>query len=276
MRIFGLITLIALALAPASHAQTTLRLEPYGDGLLSLDATIGKKTGRFLFDTGEGVTMISPEMAQAAGCKTWGNLTAFRMDGDRLDAPRCENLRLKTSETVLQAPMVLVYDLMTIVGKDEPHLDGAIGLDVFDGQVITLQLASRRVVIETPTSLKARLKHAIPIPVHLVRGSEGWSLDTNIGVKTPQGTAWMELDSANKGPTVFFSEAIAPTMALNPDTREKQDVAFTIVPGVEFKGQARVFPNMVIDGNIGMQLMKDWDVTLDLKSGRGWVTSAEK
>ncbi len=63
---------------------------------------------------------------------------------------------------------------------------------------------------------------------------------------------------------------------LNPDTREKQDVAFDIAPGVAFKGQARVFPNMTLDGDIGMQLMNDWDVTLDLAAGRGWLSPVER
>jgi len=268
------IALTLLAPANAASAQAVLKLDPYGDKQLSLPVEVGGVKGRFLFDTGEGVTMISPAMAKAAGCQPWAHLSAFRMGGERLDAPRCDDFRLKTAIGELKTRSTLVYDLADIAGKDAPPLDGSLGLDAFDGQAITLRLASREVVVETPASLAARTAKAIAVPIRLVRDAEGTALDVNLGIPTPRGTAWMELDSANKGPTIFVSQALAPLFHLDPGTREKQDVALDIAPGVAFKGQARVFPKMTMDGNIGMQLMNDWDVTLDLANGRGWLSPA--
>jgi len=266
--------LAGLAAIDGVRAQTVLKLDPYGDKQLSLPVEIGGVTGRFLFDTGEGVTMISPAMAKAAGCRPWAHLTAFRMGGERLDAPRCDDFRLKTAIGELTTRSTLVYDLAEITGKDAPPLDGSLALDAFDGQAITLRLAAREVVIETPASLTARTARAVPVPIRIVRGAEGTALDVNLGIPTSRGMAWMELDSANKGPTIFVSKALAPPFNLNPDTRDKQDVAFEVAPGVVFKGQARVFPDMTLDGDIGMQLMNDWDVTLDLATGRGWLSPA--
>jgi hypothetical protein len=266
--------LAAFATIDGARAQTVLKLDPYEEKQLSLPVEAGGVKGRLLFDTGEGVTMISPSLAKAAGCEPWAHLSAFRMGGERLDAPRCDDFRLKTSIGELRTRSTLVYDLAEIIGKDAPPLDGALGLDAFEGQAITLRLATRQVVVETPASLKARTAKAIPVPIRLVRDAEGTALVVNLGVPTPKGVAWMELDSANKGPTIFISQALAPVFKLDPGTREKQDVAFDIAPGVAFKGQARVFPNMTLDGNIGMQLMNDWDVTLDLATGRGWLSPA--
>ncbi len=266
--------LAALVAVDGARAQTVLKLDPYGDRQLSVPVQVGGLTGRLLFDTGEGVTMISPAMAKAAGCRPWAHLTAFRMGGERLDAPRCDDFRLKTAIGDLRTRSTLVYDLAEIMGKDAPPLDGALALDAFDGQAITLRLAAREVVIETPASLAARTAKAIPVPIRIVRGAEGTALDVNLGIPTSQGMAWMELDSANKGPTIFVSQALAPLFNLNPDTRDKQDVAFDVAPGAAFKGQARVFPDMTLDGDIGMQLMNDWDVTLDLATGRGWLSPA--
>lgn len=39
----------------------------------------------------------------------------------------------------------------------------------------------------------------------------------------------------------------------------------------ELKTRARVFPGMIMDGNIGMQLVRDRVITLDLKNGRAWL-----
>lgn len=264
----------ALPAIGGASAQTVLKLDPYGDKQLSLQAEAGGVAGRLLFDTGEGVTMISPAMAKAAGCTPWAHLSVFRMGGERLDAPRCDDFKLKTGIGELQTRSTLVYDLSRINGNDAPPLDGALGLDAFDGKAITLRLKAREVVIETPASLAARTASATPVPIRLVRGAEGAALDVNLGIATPHGTAWMELDSANKGPTIFVSQALAPLFGLDPDTREKQDVAFAIAPGIAFKGQARVFPDMTMDGNLGMQLMNHWDVTLDLANSRGWLSPA--
>ena len=264
----------ALAAVGQASAQAVLKLDPYGDKQYSVPVEVGGLKGHFLFDTGEGVTMISPAMARAAGCQPWAHLSVFRMGGERLDAPRCDTFEIKTAIGALRTRSSLVYDITEVNGKDAPPLDGALGLDAFDGKVITLRLMAREVVIETPTSLAARTAKAIPVPIRIVRGAEGTALDVNLGVPTAKGMAWMELDNANKGPTIFVSQALAPLFKLNPDTREKQDVAFDIAPGVQFKGQARVFPNMTLDGDVGMQLLKDWDLTLDLASERGWLSAA--
>jgi hypothetical protein len=44
-----------------------------------------------------------------------------------------------------------------------------------------------------------------------------------------------------------------------------------MAPGVVFTGRARVFPDMIMDGNIGMQFLGDRDLMLDLRQGRAWV-----
>jgi hypothetical protein len=111
----------------------------------------------------------------------------------------------------------------------------------------------------------------VEVPIRLSR-PEGAGLDVNIGVETPRGRAWMELDSGNAGPTIFVSQAIAPHLGLRADTKEPQPVAARIAPGVTFTGRARVFPGMIMDGNIGMQFMRDRDLTLDLKAGRAWLS----
>jgi len=69
-----------------------LKLEPYQAKQFVLTLTVGGSKRRFLFDTGEGVTMISPQVAASIGCKPWGNVTGHRMTGGRLDAPRCDSV----------------------------------------------------------------------------------------------------------------------------------------------------------------------------------------
>lgn len=82
----------------------------------------------------------------------------------------------------------------------------------------------------------------------------------------------MELDTGNGGPTIFISVSMAPEFGLNPATREPQDVTIRL-GGATLKTRARVFPKMIMDGNIGMQLVRDRVITLDLKTGRAWLAN---
>jgi hypothetical protein len=261
--------------APAAPQEqaSVIPLEVFAGKQFTVQATVGGAQRRFLFDTGEGVTMISPAVARAIGCAPWGNVTAFRMTGERLDVPRCDNVAFGLNGRRLVAPTTIVFDLSKI-DEQTASLDGAVGLDLFADRIITIRFASREVIVETPASAAARVRRAVAVPIRLSRPGEGAALDVNIGVDTPRGRAWMELDSGNAGPTIFVSPWIAPLLGLRTDTREAQPVTARIAPGLVFSGQARVFPDMIMDGNIGMQLMGRRDLTLDLRTGRAWVARA--
>lgn len=73
-------------------------------------ASINGYSGTFLFDTGEGVTLISTKVAQAIGCTPWGQVTAIRMRGDRIDAPHCDGIPIAIEGQRLTAPSVVVFD----------------------------------------------------------------------------------------------------------------------------------------------------------------------
>lgn len=255
--------------AASPTGDETVPLAVYQAKQFTVEATIAGRPRTFLFDTGEGLTMIDPRLARDLGCEPWGNISGFRMTGDRIDTKRCDGLSFAIGRSRYSAASVMVYDLGEIAGKDAPPLDGSIGLDLFAGRTITLDLPHRRVVLETPSSLQARLRGATEVPLRLVTSDAG-GLDVNLGVTTPRGLAWMELDTGNAGPTIFVSQAMAPLFGLDPATREPQDV--TIRLGTHaLKTRARVFPNMVMDGNIGMQLVRGRAITLDLKEGRAWL-----
>ncbi|MBB4100318.1 aspartyl protease family protein [Sphingomonas kyeonggiensis] len=262
-----------ISAAPAARDGDAISLRLHQGKQFTVEAVVAGKPRNFLFDTGEGVTMISPALAKELGCEPWGNITAFRMLGERLDLKRCDDVAFGIGAGRYTVPSVIVHDLAEINGKDEPPLDGAVGLDLFDGRTITIQFAERRVIVETADSAKRRIRGATEVPMRLSR-PEGLGLDVNLGVTTARGLSWMELDTANAGPTIFVSQWMAPLFALNPATREPQDVTIRL-GGMTLATRARVFPDMIFDGNIGMQLARDHSITLDLKNGRAWVQSAQ-
>lgn len=270
---------VALLSMAAVHAEPPAKplavpLTLFQGKQFTVQAVVAGTMRTFLFDTGEGLTMISPALAQAVKCEPWGNVVAFRMLGERLDTPRCDNVAFDLGGRRFVAPTTIVYDLAKI-DAGMAGIDGSIGLDLFAQQVITIRFGARQVVVESPTSAAQRMRSGVEVPIRLSRPSEGAALDVSIGVDTPRGRAWMELDSGNAGPTVFVSPDIAPLVGLRTETREPQTVKLQIAPGVMFTGKARVFPNMIMDGNIGMQFLGNRDLTLDLRQGRAWVTQTE-
>jgi hypothetical protein len=239
--------------------------------MMTLRAKVGGHEGNFVFDTGGGVTYIAPAFAQTIGCKPWGQLSGFVLTGQRLDMQRCDNLSFNINGRNFNAPIAGVFDLMKFMPPNVPRIDGSIGLDLFAGRVITLSLANRTLFVESAASLRQRQRNGKEISIRLVRELEGIALAVVFGVVTPEGTAWMELDSGNGGANII-AKHIAPLLSLKTDVKGSQPAKFMLVGGVAVGGEARVNETLIMDGNIGTRFMIDWDVTLDLAKGRAWLT----
>jgi hypothetical protein len=275
--ILSILVLAALACAPAAGAASPARpviipLTPYLGVVPSLQASVNGKPGTFLFDTAGGTTAIDPAFASASGCKPWGQVTGFRMRGDRMDLERCDDLKVEASGVRLTAPTAGVLDLRKLLPKDAPPLAGSLALDAFAGRAVTIELARNRLILETPASLKARVRAAVEVPVRFSRDAGGLSLTPLAAVQTPQGRLWMELDTGSDGGAVVDRHGAA-ALGLDPDSKRGQDLSMTLAGGVAVKTRALV-GDLIIDGNIGGPVLKTWTVTLDLARQRLWIAPA--
>lgn len=276
-RIGSVLAWAALAGAPASGFAAEARpvvipLTSYLGVLPSLEARINGREGRFLLDTAGGVSAVAPAFAAASGCKPWGQVTGFRMRGDRLDLPRCDDLKVEASGVRLAAPTAGVFDLSRLLPKDAPPLAGSLALDAFAGRIVTLELARNRLILETPSSLKARIRGAVEVPVRFSRDAGGLALTPLAAVQTPQGRLWMELDSGSDGGAVIGKHA-AGVLGLDAASAHGQDLTMTLAGGVPVKTRALV-SDLIIDGNIGGPVLKTWVITLDLAHERLWIAPA--
>ena len=224
-----------------SKPVAVFHLEPHPGGtyMMTLRANVRGHEGTFMFDTGGGVSYVSPAFAQTIGCKPWGQLSGFVLTGQRLDMQRCDDLSFEIGRQQFKAPIAGVFDLMKFMPANVPRIDGSIGLDVFAGRAITLSLAERTLTVESTPSLIARIKQGREVPVRLVREVEGVALAVVVGVVTPAGTAWMEIDSGNGGANVI-AKHIAPLLNLKTGMKEPQPANFSLVGGIPVTGDARV------------------------------------
>jgi hypothetical protein len=241
--------------------------------MMTVRARVREHEGLFIFDTGGGISYLSPAFAQSAGCEPWGQITGFMLTGQRLDMPRCDGFSFNIERHNFAAPIYGVFDIMKYMPPNVPKIDGSIGLDVFAGRAITLSLTQRTLVVESSASLTARAKRGKEVPIRLVRDAGGVALAVEVAVPTSKGTAWMELDSGNGGATVI-GKHLAPLLNLDPGKKEPQPASFEIAGGIPVEGMARVNETLIMDGNIGTGFMLKWDLTLDLSKGRAWLAPA--
>ena len=285
MRSWRTLALIGLAIgilaggAPAVRAIDDATARPLvistvalPDGAAGLHAEIAKRPGLFLLDSGAGVTLVTPETAALSGCRPWGNVSGFRATGERMDSPRCDNLRVVIGGRTFTAPTASVFDVQPLMGADMPTLSGVIGLDLFAGKAITIRPLAHELVVETESSLRERIQGAKEVPVRLVRDAEGVALSVDAAVGTPAGRAWLEIDTGNEGP-IMVDKHVAVPLGLAAPSRDRQEAAFNLIGGVAVRGSARV-SDLIMDGDIGESVLGHWDVTFDLANGRAWFRPA--
>jgi hypothetical protein len=259
--------------SPVPVMAIELSPHPGGTAMMTMRAKVRGHEGVFIFDTGGGISYISPAFAAAVGCKLWGQLTGFMLTGQRLDMPRCDGLSFDVQGHRYAAPISGVFDIMKVMPQDVPRLDGSIGLDVFAGKAVTLSLKQKTLTVESRASLAARAKRGKEVPIRLVREAGGVALAVEVAVPTTEGMAWMELDSGNGGATVI-GKHLAHLFKLDPGKKEPQSASFKIAGGIPVEGMARVNDTLIMDGNIGTRFLLNWDLTLDLSKGRAWLASA--
>lgn len=266
-----LLGLLAPVLAWGGEPTVTIPTSPYLRALTVVHATVNGQEGTFLFDTGGGVSLLTPKFAEKIGCKPWGQITGFRYNGERLDAPHCDNIGFEMGGRTFRAPAAGIFDIMKFIDADVPPVDGALGLDVFAGQVVT-RIPGRGLVIENSESFKARIAQGKELPVRVVRDAEGLSLTLNGAVQTPAGLAYMELDTGNIA-SLLVGNHIAPLLGMKPDVSTPFQGSLTLANGMVAQGPI-ITENLIMDGNIGTAFLDHWIMTMDLEHGRLWLAPA--
>lgn len=259
--------LVPILARAGDPAAVTIPTSPYVAGLTTVHATVNGQQGTFLFDTGGGISVITPAFAQKIGCKPWGQITGFRLTGERLDAPHCDDVEFEMGGGKLRVPAAGVIDIMQFIGANAPVVDGALGLDIFAGKTVT-RIPGKGLVLETPSSFEARIAAAKELPVRVVRDAEGLALTLDGAVQTPAGLAYMELDTGSIS-TLIIGDHIAPLVGLKPDS-SSATARVTLANGIVVNGPART-TNLIMDGNIGAEFLNHWVMTMDLEHGRLWL-----
>ncbi|HEY1890109.1 MAG TPA: aspartyl protease family protein [Steroidobacteraceae bacterium] len=261
------------ACRPADAGPIQLTLQPYANtDLRTVEVTVNGHEMPFIFDTGAGITGLTPDAAHYAGCTPFGQDTGFRADGGKIVLSRCGPVTLAI-EGYRATGEVAEFDIMKMLGKGAPPVGGIVGLASFDGHAVTLDLAHDRVTIETRRSLARRIRGMRPISVRIVRGAGG-DVEPFIEVRAKTGTLWMEADSGNNGP-VFLTPMAQQQLGISIPAHSKRQLDLDVIGlgPVPINAASR---DMIFDGQLDPAFLRQMELTVDFEHGRAWARLDKK
>jgi hypothetical protein len=259
--IVGLLVLASCALAPRRSgrelmAPVALPLSRYmKTELRTVPVVVGGRDLPFLFDTGGGVTVISPDVASAIGCTPSGRLTAHRMSGERIDAPRCAGVSLALGGVLVKTDAI-VMDLATMLPPDWQRVHGLVSIRTIEDLPFTVSLPQNELILETPLTVQSRVRAMRPLQFRVARPAAGLATDVFVRVDARPEPLWMLLDSGN-----------IDRLVLAPHAAKAEGLT---VAGLPVSLPTREL-NIIYDGNLGAAFLAAHTVSVDLPSERMWI-----
>jgi hypothetical protein len=251
--------------------DTTIALARYQGLLRIVRVHAANRDWRFLFDTGGGSTMISPDVAAAIGCTPRGSITGHRMNGDAVVTPSCSASPLTIGGWTAPAQTLGVFNLMSLLPGDWPRLDGVISLRSFAGRRITLDLASNSLTVHSPRDY-GNAGGGTPFIGRIATGPSGGELLAFAAVPVGTDTLWLEIDSGNLD-AVLLSPHAARLLGLEDSVgTEHPEISLPLPEGAALRTRARV-RGLILDGALNAEWLERGRLTLDLAVSRFWWQS---
>ena len=270
-----LLTVIVFAATASAQANQPVEIKLEHDALgkaPTIDVQIGGKTYPFLFDTGGGITTISPAIAKEIGCAPFGQITGWNAGGTRLDFKRCDDVDLKLGNYQTRVNTGL-FEIMTFFSPDTKEIGGIVALQTFADKILTIDLTGNRLTVETEKSFAERIKDMKPLESRFGSQGAGAVIDIFVAANTPKGKIWMEFDTGNFS-TMLFAPHAQEMLGINFDAPNRAKMTKPVkldVVGlgtIEMPGRER---NMIYDGMLNYETISKWTVTIDLRNGRMWA-----
>jgi predicted aspartyl protease len=239
----------------------------------TIDVVVNGKVRQFYFDTGGGISFISPEMAKEIGCEPFGGgQMGYDAGGHTSAMKRCEDVEMKLAGYTVKKD-VAVFDPMMFFPKVNGKLDGSIALDAFDNQIITVDLIKNRLYVETEKTFKNRIKDMKPLQSRLSREISGATLDIFVAANTPKGKLWMLFDTGNTN-KMLFTPAAQELLGIDLKSKNGEKVIKPVkldivgLGTIEADSRERA---MIYDGMLSYDVIEKLLFTIDFRTGKMWA-----
>jgi len=277
------VSLVAVLLAGALAGCTAAPQRPlpqavevplasYLGVLPSIDVRVDGETLPFLFDTGGGITIVTPAIAEAVGCRQAGRITGHRFNGERLDLPGCGPVALASDATTFRADAAL-FDLMALLPPGAATVGGLVALDALADRPWTLDLAGGRLLLETPESFAGRTATMRPVRVRAAHEAGGAALALFLAMDTPQGAIWLEVDSGNTGPVILAPHA-AGMLGIQPTEPGKPFNATLPITGFGPVSVQATVSDAIYDGLLNADFLRRYRLSVSGDLRHAWLAES--
>lgn len=262
---------ILVAQFACAFSQETIALTKYGGTMKKLDVLIGGTTYPFLFDTGGGDTIITPELAAIACKEIYGKGIGFRMHGEQAAYRKCDGVKMKIGNTELFHPTVAIFDIMALFPPIAPKIYGAISLKSFQDKIISLDLPNSRLILETKRSAKKKSRRMKLLESRFPTGMSGGELDILLGIRRNGALYWFLFDTGN-GSNPIISPQTAYDWGLQRDpastgTTHKTEISFgTGTETFDFDTE-----EIIYDGVLNFNIISKKEYLLDFVHEQVWT-----
>jgi hypothetical protein len=238
----------------------------------TINVEVGGKIYPFLFDSGGGITTISPSIAKEIGCEPFGQITGFNAGGTRLDFKRCDNVSMKFGGYQTRVNTA-VFEIMHLFSPETKEIGGIIALQTFENRILTIDLAGNRLILETEKSFAERIKDMKQLESRIGSHGGGAVIDIFVAANTPKGKIWMEFDTGNFS-TLQFAPHAQEMLGINFEAPNRaktvKPVKIDIVGlgTIEAPARERL---MIYDAMLNYDTISRMVVTIDLRNGKMWA-----
>lgn len=253
--------------APARKdaAITKVELREFTEGLKTVTVNVNGQPLNMIFDTGAGITVLTPQAAARVGCSVFAEETGFRMDGMRLDLKVCGpiNVAIGSEHTTLARAAVGAFF------GEPPPVDGMISLHALEHAPFEMRLDRHELLIHDAPVDPDQLREAGWKEVVIRPGREagGDSFEIFLGVGPDDRRLWMELDSGSTELTLLRPSAAA-TLGVHGG---KGNASLRLADNVSLAADVEVREKLIYDGLIGGPEISKEAWLFDLSHMRAWV-----
>ncbi len=117
----------------------------------------GEDLGWFVFDTGAAVSVLSHDVAEAAGMETFGRASVGGAGAQVHEVSLREGGALRLGPLTLPRVVHLEFDLDAIASGIGEEIAGVVGFDVLSQAITAIDMRTPRIVLHDPESFEAEL-----------------------------------------------------------------------------------------------------------------------
>lgn len=269
---------------PFSHAGG----DSGGGHLLRVPVVVNGHETTFILDTGIGITLVDDDLVKAWGIASEGSYTGKRMSGQEIEVPLARVPWLSVAGVRTDGACVGVWDMAGFVPQTPEFagVEGFLSLKAFEGVAFTLDYVRGALLVEDDASLAARVKAGASVPLVVER--DGPCVTIFFDLAVPGGPpAHVELDLG--GGRLTLHSRYMPRLGVDPAgddvkrveqrdetghdytryfTRFAGPIAPVGAPACTQHDVAVMFQEIIYDGLIGDEFLKQFTVTFDLPHGR--------